>query len=171
MEVWEMLHSCLWTGSNVINYAFFSCSIHIAMKASIFVLPANTRPFFLSSLSESHNSVLNLLGMSKYSVYNRARKCDYLRISLSISALEARRDTLTFGSVFREVPLLEGGTHVVEPNICFFIRKMLPLLAISSSVPCDVNVYKILRIRQNSLFCKWCLLGAAETGMIVQKIS
>jgi len=79
------------------------------MKASIFVLPANTRPFLLSSLSESHNSALNLLGMNKYSGYNRARKCDYLRICLSISAVEARRDTLTFGSVFREAPLSEHG--------------------------------------------------------------
>lgn len=61
--------------------------------------------------------------MNKYSVYNRDRKCNYLRVCLSINALEARRDTLTFGSVFRKVPLLEGGAHVLEPNICFFILK------------------------------------------------
>lgn len=113
----------LWTGSSAINYSFFSCWIHITMKASAFVPPANTRAFFLLGLSESHNSVLNLLGMNKYSVYNRARKCNYLRMCLSISALEARRETLTFGSVFREAPLLEGGAHVLEPNICFFILK------------------------------------------------
>lgn len=77
--------------SNVINRAFFSCWIPIAMKASMFVLPANTSPFFLSGLSESHNSVLNLFGMNKYSGYNRARKCDYPRIRSSISTTEARR--------------------------------------------------------------------------------
>lgn len=113
----------LWTGSSAINCSFFSCWINITVKASAFVLPENTRTFFLSSLSESHNLVLNLLGMNKYSVHSRARKYDYLRICLSISALEARRDTLTFGSVFREVPLLEGGAHLLEPNICFFILK------------------------------------------------
>lgn len=114
----------LCTGSSAINYTFFSCWIHITMKSSAFVLPANTRAFFLSSLSESHNSILNLLGMNKYSVYNRARKCNYLRICLSISALGARRDCLTFGCVFREAPLLEGGAHALEPNICYFILKL-----------------------------------------------
>lgn len=73
------------------------------MKAGIFVLLAKARPFFLSSLSESHNSIFHLLGMNKYSGIIETENV-YLRISLSITAVEARRDKTTFGSVFRWCP-------------------------------------------------------------------